>query len=195
MDYFPPGMTCKNCRAPVSTELCPYCGNVTGLNSAQAYMDCPELECKEANVNFWTVLFPLVFALAFTFAGGALIVVAVRGEIGADSWILWLMSLPFLAVGISSWGSVVRPVINWVLITRRGKYIEGIVCGYLDDDVTLNDRPAQIVKILVDTPNGKRYIKYQLGTADRPYGINQTIGLWVYRDRFMIDKKKEIINW
>lgn len=195
MDYFPPGMTCNSCGAPVTTEICPYCGNVTGLNSAQANMDYPELECKEANPNFWTVLFPLVFALSFTFAGVVLLVFGLKGDLEDDSWIITLMCVPFLAVGIGSWVSLLRPVINYFLIKKKGRYIEATVCGYLDDNVLLNGHPAQIVKLLVDTRDGKRYIKYQLGSIEHPYGINQTIGLWVYKDKFMIDKKKEVIRW
>ena len=63
------GMTCRNCGAPVTSEICPYCGSSTGLDTSQANMEYPTLECKEANINFWSVVFPSFFAVMFTFGG------------------------------------------------------------------------------------------------------------------------------
>ena len=67
--------------------------------------------------------------------------------------------------------------------------------GYCDDKVMLNNRPAQVVKILVQSPEGPRFIMYQMGTTDHPYGINTKIGLRVYKDMFMIEKKKNTMDW
>ncbi len=132
-------INCQACGAPVTSEICPYCGNATGLNTATANMEYPVLECKEANLTFTNLGIFIIFAL------------------------------PFLAVGIGT--------------------------GYMDDNVLINDRPAQIVKLLVQTPEGPRFIMYQLGDTKRPYGVNSRIQLKVYRNYFMIDKDSNYINW
>ena len=36
----------------------------------------------------------------------------------------------------------------------------------MDDNVLINDQPAQIVKLLVQTPDGLRFILYELGHTD-----------------------------
>ena len=73
--------------------------------------------------------------------------------------------------------------------------IQATVYGYMDDEVLLNDQPAQIVKLLVQTPNGPRFILYKLGSTLRPYGINDNIDVMVYQNYFMISKKKEVVQW
>ena len=195
MDYSTPGLTCKSCGAPVTTEICPYCGNITGLDSEHANMDYPVLDCKEATLNFWTVVFPLLFAVTFGMGGAAVLCIALTQDVGEDRPLMLLFSLPFLLVGIGAWVALLRPVINFITIKAKGKHIEAVVCGYVDDNVIMNGRPAQVVKLLADTPVGKRYLMYQLGGTDHPYGINQTVGLWVYKDKFLIDKNREQINW
>ena len=60
---------CPNCGAPITTEICPYCNVVTGLYTQNADMEYPVIECKEANMGFWNVIFPMIFAVSFGFAG------------------------------------------------------------------------------------------------------------------------------
>ena len=57
----------------------------------------------------------------------------------------------------------------------------------------INNRPAQTVKLLVQTPRGPRTILYQLGNTLKPYGINDTIDLVVYQNYFLIPKNKEFV--
>ena len=62
-------INCKNCGAPVTSEICPYCGSMTGLNTAKADMEYPVLECKEVNIGFWNVIFPGIFFVMFGLIG------------------------------------------------------------------------------------------------------------------------------
>ena len=78
---------------------------------------------------------------------------------------------------------------------KNGKQIQATVYGYMNDDVLINNEPAQIVKLLVQTPNGPRFILYKLGNTLKPYGINDTIPIMVYEDCFLICKNKEVIKW
>ena len=56
---------CTNCGAPITTEICPYCNVMTGLDTKHADMEYPVIECKEANVGFWNVVFPMIFSVLF----------------------------------------------------------------------------------------------------------------------------------
>ncbi|MBR6528056.1 MAG: hypothetical protein IKT45_08985, partial [Lachnospiraceae bacterium] len=62
------------------------------------------------------------------------------------------------------------------------------VYGYIDYSVLINGRPAQIVKLLVHTPDGPRFILYRLGDTLKRYGINDNIDITVYQDHFMISE-------
>ena len=180
---------CPSCGAPIVAEICAYCGTATGLNTADADMEYPLLECKEATLSFWTVVFPMIFALAFGLPG---LIMPVIGMSVGKGGMLALIGLPFLAIGIAAWVIVLRTVFRYIKVKKNGKVIRATVYGYTDDHVLINDRPAQVVKLLVQTQEGPRFVMYQLGNTMKPYGINDTVDIMVYRNYFMIVKNKEI---
>ena len=205
-------INCKNCGAPVTSEICPYCGSLTGLVTAKANMDYPILECKEANINFWNTVFPGIFFVVFGVIGTIFPIIfyktsqsmadSFKSTSGFDGFMSFdfaspalLMCIPFLLIGIGAFIVMIRPIIRYLLLKMKGKQIQGTVYGYVDDNVLLNGIPAQTAKILVQSPDGPRFIMYQMGRTDHPYGINSKIDLYVYNNYFMIDKKKEKIKW
>jgi len=178
---------CPSCGAPIVAEICAYCGTATGLNTDEAYMEYPVLECKEAAMNFWNVGFPLIFAVSFGFAGLMVFAISI---IGFGSPFMLLMAAPFLLIGIAASVFVVRTVSRNVKVKTRGEKLQATVYGYMDDNVTINGRPAQIVKLLVHTSDGPRFILYQLGNTVKLYGINDTVDIMVYQNYFMICNAK-----
>ncbi len=174
--------TCPSCGAPVVSEICAYCGTATGLNTAEADMEYPVLECKEATINFWTLWFPMIFAVSFGMAG---IIVLMISIMGAGNINLMLIGLPFFVISIVASVLVLRTVLRYVKVKTRGNTMQAIVYGYMNDDVLINGQPAQIVKLLVQTSNGPRFILYQLGNTLKPYGINDSIEVMVYQNYFM----------
>lgn len=182
--------SCPSCGAAVTSEICPYCGNATGVSTAEADMEYPVLECKEAVMNFWTLWFPMIFAAAFGISGLIVMSIAVKGY-GIDR--LLIIGLPFLLIGSAALFFVLRTVLRSVKVRSNGKTIQATVYGYMDDHVLINGRPAQIVKLLVQTTEGPRFILYQLGNTLKPYGINDRIDVQVYRNYFLICKNKETV--
>jgi hypothetical protein len=73
----------------------------------------------------------------------------------------------------------------------HGKDIYATVYGYMDDNVLLNGNPAQIVKLLVQSNDGPKFILYQLGDIKQPFKVNSQIKLKVYKDIFLIENKKQ----
>ena len=185
--------TCACCGAPVTTELCPYCGKPTGLNTATAVMDYPEVECKEAHLDFWTTAFPLIFAVSFGIFGFGF--PFIFSSMGDGDKFAAIICLPFAAISIGAWFILFRSLFMYFSVLAFGKEIEGTVYGYMDDTVAYNDMPGQVCKILVDTRNGKRFIMYQLKSTKRPYRVNTKIDLKVYKDRFMILNKHKYDIW
>ena len=183
---------CPACGAPVVSEICSYCGTATGLNTAKADMEYPVLECKAAIMNFWTVCFPAIFAVAFGFGGLLVMTVSV---LDGGGYSMFLCGIPFLAVGIGALMIVLRSLLRYMKVKKNGKVIQATVYGYMNDGVLINNEPAQIVKLLVQTPNGPRFILYKLGSTLKPYGINDILDIMVYEDCFMILKNKEVMQW
>lgn len=183
---------CPSCGAPAVSEICPYCGTATGLNTAEADMEYPVLDCKEATLSFWTVWFPMIFAVAFGVPGIIMLLIAI---VGFGEGILLLVGGPFLLVGIVATVLVIRTLSRYMKVKTKGKNIQATVYGYMDDELLINNMPAQIVKLLVQTPNGPRFILYQLGNTKKPYGINDNIDIMVYQNYFMICKNKETVEW
>lgn len=187
------GMKCKNCGASVTSEICQYCGSPTGLNTADADMEYPVLDCKEANISFWTVVFPGIFAGSFGLAG--ILVTFFLWHVSQGGFSMALIGVPFLMIGGGAAVVMLIPIIRYIKLKIHGKQIEATVYGYVDDNLLMNGVPAQVVKLLVNSPQGPRFIMYQLGNTSHPYGINTKLSLMVYKNYFMIDKRKQRIEW
>ena len=182
---------CPSCGAPIVSEICAYCGTATGLNTAKADMEYPVLECKAVVLNFWTTWFPSIFAFAF---GTPALILLLCTFIVRDITML-LIALPFLLLSVGFGSFIAFTFLRYKKVKSRGKTIQGVVYGYVDDNVMYNNKPGQMVKILVQTPNGPRFILYRLGGTVKIYGINDTLNIKVYKNLFLIPKNKEVINW
>lgn len=172
---------CPNCGAPVTTEICQYCHAITGLDTNSANMEYPVIDCKEANLGFWSVGFPMIFAIFFGMPG--IVIPIAIGDIRSA-----LFASLFAITGITAFIIALNTFIRYLKVNNKGKEIEATVYGYMDDKVLLNGRPAQIVKLLVDTNDGLKFILYQLGNIDQPYKVNSKIKLKVYKNYFLIVK-------
>ncbi|SKB84566.1 hypothetical protein SAMN06296386_106169 [Lachnospiraceae bacterium] len=182
--------TCAFCGAPVRTELCPYCGNPTGLNTADAVLDYPELSCKEASLTFWNTLFPMIFAAAFAIFG-FMIPFALSNEGFNIQPLGFIFALP----SIICFAIILLFVWRYFTVSTFGKEIEGTVYGYMDDTVYYNNIPGQVCKILVNSKHGPRFIMYKLKNVHKPYKVNTKLPLKVYKDRFLIVNKHRYEAW
>lgn len=181
---------CPNCGAPITTEICPYCQNATGLDTAHANMEYPVIPCKEANVNFWNFWFPMIFALGFGVFGAGIPLVLYFTLKESTIVPIFLFAV-FFTIGVIAFVIAIRHVIRYQKVKRNGKEIEATVYGYMDDNILLNNQPAQIVKLLVSTDDGPKFILYQLGDIKHPYKINSKIKLLVYKDIFIVKEEKK----
>ena len=187
---------CPNCGAPITTEICPYCKVMTGLDTKDADMEYPVMECKEAVLTFWNTIFPSIFAVSF--GGVGILFLFVMGNIGVDAedfnYSGFFFCLPFLLIGLIALLIIIMFLRRFFLVKFFGREIYATVYGYMDDNMLLNDSPAQIVKLLIDTSEGKKFILYQLNDTKKPYKINSNIELIVYKNYFLIKNKKDYFN-
>lgn len=182
---------CPNCGAPVLTEVCSYCNALTGIDTRYADMEYGVIECKEAYMSFFNVIFPMIFAVSFGGFGIAFPVGIFFSTGELDISVFLIMLSTFGLIGLVAFIIGIKPVIRYCLVKFKGKNIEATVYGYMNDNLTINGIPAQIVKLLVNTDEGPRFILYQLGDIKRPYKVNSKIELRVYNNLFLIPKNKK----
>ena len=182
---------CKSCGAPITTEVCPYCGMKNERDKNEELRNIPSIDCKEVNLTFLSVVFPAIFAFAFGFAGFGMPFIFMSAPDSIFGPGMFLFFIPFMAVGVGAFVFMMLPFIRLIKINMYGKEIEGTVHSYIDDNVSINNAPGQVVRILVETDDGPRYLKYQLGSTDHPYKIGSKIRLKVYKDIFRIIEKKK----
>ena len=181
---------CTNCGAPLTTEICPYCNVATGLDSNTANMEYPVIDCKEANLNFWNVIFPLIFTFSFGVVG-VVVPVSIFFSNPEGNYIVFLFTAIFGTIGLVSFIITMTSIVRYMTVKAKGTEIEATVYGYLNDSVLINGQPAQIVKLLVSTDEGLRFILYQLGDTKKLYSINHKIKLKAYKNLFCVSKDEK----
>ena len=77
-----------------------------------------------------------------------------------------------------------------IAVKKYGKDIEGIVKGYITSDSNLFEGTNYIVKLLLDTNDGKKYILYELSKPKVKYKNDVKLKLRVYKDMFKLIEHK-----
>ena len=120
---------CHNCGAPVTSEICPYCNAATGLDTRFADMEYEVIDCREANMNFWNVIFPMIFAFSFGSVGLFIPFVLMIDDAEVLPIVLFLGM--FGLIGLVAFIIGITPVIRHLMIKYRGRDIEATVYGYI----------------------------------------------------------------
>ena len=157
-------------------------------------MEYPVIECKEANVGFWNVLFPMFFSIinafcCFIFGSVSSLAFTIGGN--ENLRVLYFILIPSAISAIVAFVIALKPIMRYFLVKINGQEIYATVYGYMNDNILLNGTPAQIVKLLVNTHDGKKFILYQLSDIKQPFKVNSQIKLKVYKDIFLIENKKQ----
>ena len=182
------GYTCPNCGAPVTTEICQFCGAPTAIRSKDSDMIYPVIECDEVDVNWHE--FGQVFAMGLGFIGFIIFALFIFGNTSS----LVLHFVVFGLIGTFFLGFIVKSLWKYLTVKLFGTKIEGTVWGYMDNDRqsrVLSGQPGdrsngQIIKILIDTNEGKRFLLYELRNNEQPYGINKPIYLKKYKNMYCV---------
>ena len=178
---------CPHCGAPITSEICSYCGtNVADFEemTSELVAEYPTAECHMARFSFFGTIFPLTFMLSFVFFGIMFPFIFVATGNAPKTVIL--RCLPFALVGIGAGIVFFRNISRVVMVNTKGKVIDAIVYGYMDDTVAYNGNNGQVVKLLISTPQGKRFIFLSLEATNKPYKINSTIKLKHYKNLYKI---------
>ncbi|MBP0987427.1 MAG: hypothetical protein J6S92_04030, partial [Oscillospiraceae bacterium] len=92
------------------------------------------------------------------------------------------LCLIFLVIGVAAAVIAIRNTIIVCSNKSKGKVVKGTVYGYMDDTISYNNVNGQQVKLLIDTQDGKRFLLIPLATTEKPYPVNSTVNVRVYRN-------------
>ncbi len=192
----PDGYTCPNCGAPVTTEICEFCGASTAIASKNADMKYPVIDCKEADIDgkgAWQAFYMGFIMLAFSIGMSTLFLKTTSGE---GTLLVLFVSAIFSIIGVLMTIMSIKHTYKHIPVKIFGKRIYGTVWGYIDNKRSdgiihgdLSDRSGgQIVKILVKE-DGKDpfFLLYELMHDEQPYGINQKVSLRVYKGMYILE--------
>ena len=96
------------------------------------------------------------------------------------------ISFPFLAISVAAGITLAYFLVSFVVTRQCGREEKAVVYGYTEADWTINGKPALRMKLLIDTPEGKRFIFYDTKTTVRKYPINEVVRLRVFGKFFLL---------
>ena len=189
---------CKNCGAEVKTELCPYCNSLTGIDISKVKEEYPIEDIKEATINKMLIIPLFIMFIVLLYAGLNVAFDNTPKEVLEDIPIIktetTILSTILLSLSLLPLFSLIIPIIKNIIVRIKGKEIEGIIYGYTDDTSTIiNGNYTKAIKILIDKPEGKRFILYKTDDTKKKYKLNGKIKLLVYKKYYLIKTKKEYL--
>ena len=194
----PDGYTCPNCGAPVTTEICDFCGAPTAVASKNADMRYPAIECVEADMDSKLVSQGFYMGIIFfVFGIGIPVIFITLADFGSSTGGMFLSVFIAIVFGITGTLMLVTSIkhaYKYILTNLFGKRIRGYVWGYMDNKRNdgilhggIGDRSyGQIMKILVNTEDGPIFLLYELLHDEQPYGIRQTVELKQFENMYLL---------
>ena len=186
----PDGYTCPNCGAPVTTEICEFCGASTAVASKNADMKYPAIDCDEVDDEGKSENQMLFMGVVFLVSciGIPTFFIRITGEVDPkdmNAWPMMLFCLVFGTIGFLMTIAGLRHKCKHMAVSLFGKPVHGYVWGYMDnkrlDGIIhggIEDRyGGQILKILTNTNTGPVFLLYELHHDEQPYGIKRMVTL------------------
>ena len=174
--------TCPHCGASVPGDTCPYCGTVFENTAAEdAAENLPEVTCIFAGVTFREIRFYLG-VIAFSVIAGICIIT--QAQYLDAIWFAIIFMIPGIITAIV----MVKRIIAYFKVAINGTDVDGEVLGYKNDLTKQGDDYCQIAKILVTGQNGKKILLIPLHSTDRPYPLNSSVKVRIYKEYARVTK-------
>lgn len=85
--------------------------------------------------------------------------------------------IPFLVFGAIAFIIMCKGLFRWLVVRIFGVELRGTVYGYMDDRVAYNGVNGQVIKILVQTKEGKRFVMLPLDNNDEICDLKLLCGI------------------
>ena len=180
-----PGYNCPNCGAPVRTAICEYCGSETGFTEEMSFNEYRTINKKTISLGFFNTIFPLMFAFPFTLMPISFIAMSIE-EHESEMVVIPGMIL-FIIFGIGAFAYFFINVFGYLSLVFYGKKTEGVVYGFTEDDLTINDEEALRVKILTTMDGRKGYMYLPTYDTVKTYRIGDRIPIKYTKKYVMLE--------
>ena len=85
--------------------------------------------------------------------------------------------IPFFVFGAIAFIIMCKGLFRWLVVRIFGVELRGTVYGYMDDRVAYNGVNGQVIKILVQTKEGKRFVMLPLDNNDEICDLKLLCGI------------------
>ncbi len=194
--------TCPYCGAKVNSEICPYCGGQINISSDELSESYERLYYKSCPTELASIVKTIGCCIGFSIFGFIFAFCMLESE---DSKAIFaiVMGFAFCLLGLIGVITCIKTLIISILTDKQGVIVNGTVCGYgnsstnnkdVDSNPTCREAGANFLKILIDLDDGKYFVLYDTGSANKIFKINSNVEVKIYKDYIRIVPKKVILN-
>jgi DNA-directed RNA polymerase subunit RPC12/RpoP len=178
---------CPNCGAKVYPQICDYCGTKVNIKDQDVTTEYPTVKANNVKPSFFTMGVALIFGAGFGCPGVIFPITMHQQIVESDTPVV--LFLPFALVGIGALAVLVKYIYGFLATLMFGKVYTAKIYAYMDDTVSYNKVPGVVMKVLVDTIHGKRFLLISMKGTEKPYPINTKIDIKVYKNNVLIQSK------
>jgi hypothetical protein len=180
---------CLNCGSPKKNGVCPNCNYDKEATKIYQGTNYPEIECKSVKFSFFNTVFPGIFFVTYTPVGLIPLFINKYTPGNEDFYIFLLSFGIFFIGGIIAGIIMLLPFIKYMILKTNGLEVQGTLIDYIENrNERINGVHTKTMKIIVNTDEGPKIIKYNTGSTRTPYPINSVLRLLMYKNYFRIIK-------
>lgn len=174
---------CPNCGKPTELDVCPFCYFSTKKDLIDEKMDYPVMDCiKMGKQPFWGAGAILSVVVYFYF--WIMLISFFGANVGDLGFIIFAGCLVFCGVGVLF--SITEPLRKNLMMKYRGVEFDATVCEYTDDRIYIYGKACQIVKLLVNTNEGLKFLFCPIELGSRSYAVNSKVKLKFYKKFYIL---------
>ena len=159
--------------------------------------DYPEYACKSVNLNFWSLVFPLLFSIFFSAVPLYIMYLLLTDNVITtdenpfkEKMMIFFFVSIFLVIGLLIFYSAIKNVYLYFVIDKKGTCITGKVCDYRNTNTYYNGSEGQMCLILINTTQGPAYITYDLKGPYQPFDLGVPVTILIYKKYLYLDTKQ-----
>jgi hypothetical protein len=161
--------------------------------------------CKSTNVNFWNTTFYSILGFGFIFPFVSVLFLAiisldsleivesttVKDSLFAKIYVVFVLGM-FLLFGILLLYFGYGNALKNIKVETLGVATTGKICSRGETTTKYNGARGSVYTIMINTPEGGKFIKYDMHGPEAPYKNGDTVNVKVYQNYVSISKRVDV---